>query len=350
MIKYKLLAFIGLTVLSMSCGDDKNGTNNIFSIDTSAIKQAYNPSESIDLSLKNEKNKTIDSIIYYINDKNIGKTLKNEKLPFSLKNQKLGFTKLKALVYFEGTTSEAETNFTIYSKDEPKLLSYKILNTYNHDSGSYTQGYEFYKGVLIEGSGQYGKSSLRKTDYKSGNVLEKIDLDKQTFGEGVTVLNDKIYQLTWKEKKVYVYDAKTFKLEKTLPYFKDIEGWGLTNDGTNLYMSDGTEKIYIVDPTTFKMIDYINVYTNANKINSINELEWVNGEIWANKYENDMIIKINPKTGAVENILNLSDLKTKVTNTLQQGEVLNGIAYNPSTKTFFVTGKNWDKVFEIKIE
>lgn len=357
MIKYKLLAFIGLTVLSMSCGDDKNGTNNIFSIDTSAIKQAYNPSESIDLSLKNEKNKTIDSIIYYINDKNIGKTIKNEKFPFSLENQKLGFTKIKALVYFEGSTSETETNFTIYAKDAPAELKFTILNTYPHDIKAYTQGFEFYKDTLLEGTGNgegagtrtRGVTSIRKTDFKTGKVTKELDLPDNVFGEGITVLNGKLFQLTYRNNEAYVYDVNTFKKEKTLPYFKQTEGWGLTNDGTNLYMSDGSEKIYILNPNTFEMIDYINVYTNSNKIESVNELEWIDGKIWANIYQREAIAIINPKNGAVENIINCSELKKKVTNHPDL-DYFNGIAYNPKTKTVFVTGKNWDKTFEIKVE
>ena len=350
MFNYKTFAFIGLTVLSLSCGGDKKNAENIFSIDTSAMMQAYNPSQSIDLGIKNEHNMPIDSVIYYMNDKNIGKSIKNEKIKFNLENQKLGYTKLKALVYADGKNTEVETNFTIYAKDAPELLKYEIINTYNHDGSSYTQGYEFYNDNLIEGSGQYGNSSLRKTEYKTGNVVEKIDLDKKYFGEGVTILNDKIYQLTWNENTAFVYDAKTFQKEKSIPYAKNMPGWGLTNDGTHLYMSDGTEKIYILNPENFAIVDYINVYTNANKIDYINEMEWIDGKIWANIYEKDMVIKINPKTGAIENILNLSELKSKVTKPLQQGEVLNGIAYNPKTKTILVTGKNWDKSFELKVQ
>ncbi len=350
MFNYKTFAFIGLTVLSLSCGGDKKNAENIFSIDTSAMMQAYNPSQSIDLGIKNEHNMPIDSVIYYMNDKNIGKSIKNEKIKFNLENQKLGYTKLKALVYADGENTEVETNFTIYAKDAPELLKYEIINTYNHDGSSYTQGYEFYNDNLIEGSGQYGNSSLRKTEYKTGKVVEKIDLDKKYFGEGVTILNDKIYQLTWNENTAFVYDAKTFQKEKSIPYAKNMPGWGLTNDGTHLYMSDGTEKIYILNPETFAIVDYINVYTNANKIDYINEMEWIDGKIWANIYEKDMVIKINPKTGAIENILNLSELKSKVTKPLQQGEVLNGIAYNPKTKTILVTGKNWDKSFELKVQ
>ncbi|WP_338410379.1 glutaminyl-peptide cyclotransferase [uncultured Flavobacterium sp.] len=349
MINYKLFTFIGLTLFLISCGD-KNDAKKIFSIDTSVLKQAYNPSESIDLSLKNSENKTIDSVVYYLNNKNIGKSIQNQKLNYSLENQKLGFAKIKALIFYEGNTTETETNFTLYATEAPQLINYKIINIYPHNPNSYTQGYEFYNGILLEGSGQYGKSTLRKTNFKTGEDYKKIDLKSTTFGEGITVLNDKIYQLTYKENEAYVYDAATLKKEKTLKYFKNMQGWGLTNDGTNLYMSDGTEKIYILNPTTFEMIDYINVYTNANKIESINELEWIDGKIWANIYEKDRIIKINPKTGAIENIINFVDLKSKVTKPLQQDEVLNGIAYNSATKTILVTGKNWDKSFEISIE
>lgn len=357
MIKYKLLAFIGLTILSLSCGGDKNETKNLFSIDTSVLKQAYYPSENIDLSLKNEQNKTIDSIIYYLNDKNIGKTVKNNKFTFTLENEKLGFTKVKALVYYEGNNAETETNFTIYAKESPKELKYKVVNTYPHDIKAYTQGFEFYRDTLLEGTGNgqgagtglKGISSLRKTDYKTGKVHEIVELADQYFGEGITVLNDKVYQLTWQNNEAYVYNVNTLKKEKTIPYFKQMEGWGLTNDGTNLYMSDGSEKIYILKPDTFEMIDYVNIYTNSNKIESVNELEWIDGKIWANIYQRDAIAVINPKNGAVENIINFSDLRNKVTKH-PDTDAFNGIAYNPKTKTIFVTGKNWDKTFEIKVE
>jgi glutamine cyclotransferase len=357
MYKYKIFSFIGLTILSISCGGDKNDAKNLFSIDTSAMKQAYNPSESIDLALKNENNKTIDSVIYYINDKNIGKSVKNEKIKLSLENHKLGFTKVKALVYFEGTTSEAETNFILYAKEAPKELKFKILNTYPHDIKAYTQGFEFYENILFEGTGNgagagTGKKDttrIRKTEPTTGKIIKEIKLPESVFGEGITVLNGKLYQLTYRNNEAYVYDITTLEKIKTLPYFKEMEGWGLTNDGTNLYMSDGSEKIYILNPETFEMIDYINIYTNSNKIESVNELEWIDGKIWANIYQRDSIAIINPKNGAVENIINCSDLRNKVTKH-PDIDAFNGIAYNPKTKTIFVTGKNWDKTFEIKVE
>jgi glutamine cyclotransferase len=160
-------------------------------------------------------------------------------------------------------------------------------------------------------------------------------------------LKNKIYQLTWQSNIGFVYNASTLKREKTFTYDKPIEGWGMTNDGEYLYQSDGTEKIWKMNPETLKMIDYINVYAGSNKIKSVNELEFINGKIYGNIWQKDAIAVINPTTGAVEAILNLTDLRKQVTN--DTAEVLNGIAYNPKTKTLFVTGKNWDKLFELKV-
>jgi glutamine cyclotransferase len=347
MLKLKLFAFIVLSVISNSCKDDENALKNLFSIENATLKPILKLEESVDLVLQNKENKTIDSVIYYINDIKVGAVRGNEKLPFALKNQKLGNQTIKALVYFEGKSIDISSGFSIYASTEPKILNYKIIKTYPHDINAYTQGFEFYNGVLLEGTGQYSESTLRKTDYKTGKVTEQIKLEDKYFGEGITVLKDKIYQLTWKEKKGFVYDAKSFKLEKTFSF--ETEGWGITNDGEKLYMSDGTEKIYIINPDTFKVEDFINVYTNGAKIEAVNEMEWINGRIWANIYQKDAIAVINPKTGAVENVINCSELRSKVTQHPEL-DAFNGIAFNPITKTYFVTGKNWDKTFEIVVE
>ncbi|MCL9770001.1 glutaminyl-peptide cyclotransferase [Flavobacterium sp. HXWNR69] len=347
MFKVKLLAFISLGILSTSCKEDENALKNLFSLENSGIKPILKLENSIDLIVQNKENKVIDSVVYYLNDTKIGSVKGNEKLPFALNNQKLGNQIIKALVYFEGKNIDITSGFSIYASSEAKILNYKIVNTYPHDINAYTQGFEFYNGVLLEGTGQYKESTLRKTDYKTGKVTEQIKLEDKYFGEGITVLKDKIYQLTWQEKTGFVYDAKSLKLEKTFSF--ETEGWGITNDGEKLYMSDGSEKIYILNPETLKVEDYIGVYTNSSKIEQVNELEWVNGKIWANIYQKDAIAIINPKNGSIEAIINLSELKTKVTKHAEL-DVLNGIAYNPATKTYFVTGKNWDKTFEIAIE
>jgi glutamine cyclotransferase len=355
MKNYNLLSIILLGITISNCGDTKKGENSIFTFDNSKLKEQYKPDESISLEITNPNSKTIDSTIYYVNDIKVGVTKGLEKFSFELKDQKLGYQNLKALVYFEGENSEATSRTELVSNAQPKLLKYTILNTYPHDTEAYTQGLEFHRDTLYEGtgngsgpSGKRGISSLRKTDYKTGKVYKKTELAEQFFGEGITVLNNRVYQLTWKNNEGYVYNADTFKKEKTLPYYQTMEGWGLTNDGTNLYMTDSSETIHILDPQTFKVVDHINVYSYETKIKAVNELEWINGKIYGNVYQKDAIAIINPKSGAVEGIINLADLKNKITK-LEDTDVLNGIAYNPKTKTIFVTGKNWNKLFEIKI-
>jgi glutamine cyclotransferase len=346
---HKLLAIISLAFALHSCGDDEKDKNNLFRIDTSAMKQQYHAGESLLLSLVNEKNKDIDSVAYYINDKRVGAAKGNEKFTVNFEGEKFGYKNIKAVAYYDGNNAETTGRIELVSNIQPELLQYEIVNTYPHDIHAYTQGLEFYRDTLIEGTGRYRQSTLRKVDYKTGKVYDQVKLDDRFFGEGITVLNNKIYQLTWRENTGYVYNADNLEKIKEFKYFKDIEGWGFTNDGKNLYQSDGTEKIWVLDPETLKETDYINVYTANSKIKAVNELEWVEGKIYGNIYQKDAIAIIDPKTGAVESVLNLTELKNKVT-MHPELDVLNGIAYNPKTKTLFITGKNWDKMFEIKIK
>lgn len=348
MKKHNLLAFILLGAAVVSCGTSEEEKKNFFSIDTTGLKQQYQPQETLPLSVTNAKEKAIDSVVYFINNKKIGTSVNNKKLDFALNNQKFGYQDIKALVYFEGENIETTGRVELVSNVKTKELKYEIVNTYPHDVTSYTQGLEFYRDTLVEGTGQYKESKLRKVNYKTGEVYKSIDLEQRFFGEGITILNNKIYQLTWKEKTGFIYNADNLKKEREFTYFKNIEGWGLTNDGKYLYMSDGSEKIWKLDPETLKEVDYVNVYTQGTKIKAVNELEWVDGKIYGNIYQMSAIAVIDPKTGAVEGVLNLAELDKKVTNPGR--DVLNGIAYNPKTKTFFITGKDWDTMFEIRIK
>ena len=347
MKKYNSLLVILLALIVASCGGSKKDNDNLFSFDTAAFKEVYQPNEMAILSVLNPQNKKIDSIIYYANDLKIGSKKDNEKISLSLSDKKLGYQNIKALVYFEGENVETTARIEVVSSIEPKLLNYNIVNTFPHDTLAFTEGLEFYRDTLIESTGQKGASHFRKYDYKTGKVHKQVNMDSQYFGEGITVINNKIYQLTWQSNVGFIYDANTLKQIKTFPYDKPIEGWGMTNDGIHIYQSDGTEKIWKMNPETQKMEDYINVYTNTNKIKSINELEWIDGKIYGNIWQKDAIAVINPITGAVEGVLNLAGLRSKVK--FAGAEVLNGIAYNPKTKTIFVTGKNWDKMFEIRV-
>ena len=346
MKKYNALTFILLATIFVGCGD-KNNSKNLFSIDESKFKSMFHNSDTINLTLKNEANKTIDSVIYYNNDKKIGTVKGNSAFNYLLTNEKLGYQNLKAVAHFEGENSETTTRVEMLSSIEPKILTYTVLNTYPHDTDSFTEGLEFYGDYLYESTGKNGTSYFRKTDYKTGKSLQQVNIDSKYFGEGITFVNGKLFQLTWKETTGFIYDATTLKLEKTFKFDKNIEGWGMTNDKKYIYQSDGTEKIWKMNPEDQKIIDFVNVYTNTSKIKSVNELEWINGKIYANIWQKDAIIIINPLTGTVEALVDLSGLRKLAHVTTD--DVINGIAYNPKTKTIFVTGKNWDKMFEIKV-
>ena len=342
-----LIILLGCLLNTFSCA--KKNTENLFSFNDAKFKTSYTNKDVLVLEILNKENKQIDSVVYYINDIKLTAKSNLEVINFELKDKKLGYQNLKALVFFEGDLKgvEVRNRVELVSDIQPKLMKYKILNVFNHDIASFTEGLEFYNDTLYESTGERGKSYLLKTDYKTGKIIKKLKLDAKYFGEGITILNHKIYQLTWEEKTGFIYDAKTWKLEKTFTYDKDIEGWGMTNDGTFIYQTDKTEKIWKMDSGTQKMIDYVNVYSGSSKIPSINELEWVEGKIYSNIWLKDAVAVINPKTGAVEAILNFADLR-KFT-TAKPENVLNGIAYNSKTKTIFITGKNWNKMFEIKV-
>ena len=347
MRKRNLLSFIFLALWVVGCGPSKKDKENLFNFNSKLFKDAFHPDESVSLEIQNPQNKTIDSIIYYVNEVKVASKKGAEKVILPLNDKKLGYQNLKALVYFEGENVQTTARIEVFPTATPKLLNYTVVNTYAHDTLAFTEGFEFYRDTLIESTGQKGISHFRKFDYKTGKVFKQVNLENEYFGEGITVINNKIYQLTWQSGVGFVYDANTLKKLKTFTYDKKIEGWGMTNDGKNIYQSDGTEKIWTMNPDTQKMTSYINVYTDSNKIKSINELEWIDGKIYGNIWQKDAIAIINPTTGAVEGVLNLTGLRSKISN--KTAEVLNGIAYNPKTKTIFVTGKNWDKIFEIKV-
>lgn len=229
---------------------------------------------------------------------------------------------------------------------------YQIVKTYPHDPKAFTQGLEYHEGFLYEGTG--GKqgdpffSSLRKVEYTTGKVLQKHDLAREYFGEGITILGDKIYQLTWREMTAFVYDLKDFKLLRELRY--SGEGWGLTNDGTNLFMSDGTHVIRIVNPEDFKTLRTIVVKDETGKpIMQLNELEMINGEIWANVYQTGWIIRIDPETGKLLGRVDINKLVAEEESQNDDAQELNGIAYDKAGDRLFITGKMWKRLFEIKV-
>ncbi len=333
------LTTIFYMVVLASCGE-KTRSNN-FSIHTNAKKNEITIGETLEISLKNPKNLEITSVTYQIDDMTI-------EIPYQIQDLRLGSHNLSATVNYGDNSENITTIIFVLNDQTPKIYSYNIINEYPHDITSYTQGLEFHNGELYESTGQYGESKLRKLDYKTGKVLKNINLSKEYFGEGLTILNDKIYQLTWQENTGLVYDVTTFEQTGSFKYGESKEGWGLCNDGKILYKSDGTENIWILNPETNAEEFHIQAFHNRGKVIGLNELEWIDGKIYANRYQLNGVAIINPKNGAVEGVVDFSPLKDKVTQ--HQGlDVLNGIAYNPETKTIFVTGKRWDKLFEVEI-
>ncbi|WP_242084804.1 glutaminyl-peptide cyclotransferase [Aestuariivivens sediminis] len=333
------ILFLGLLLLS--CGSNAKKKKSDFSILTNAEKGNMTLHETLDIELKNTKNHIIDSVIYQLDGKHIQEHT-------VLSEFKLGKHIIEATVYFNNEKQIATTPITILNDTPPKIYTYKIINAYPHDITSYTQGIEFFNGNLYESTGQYKESKLRKIDYKTGEVIKSIDLADDYFGEGLTILHNKIYQLTWREGTGFVYDVNTFDKLSSFKYGNSKEGWGLCNNDTTIYKSDGTEHIWLLDPDTLVEQSFIQVYTNKGKIVGINEMEWIHGKIYANRYQKDGVAIINPDNGAVIAVIDFSPLKQKVTQ--HQGlDVLNGIAYNPETNSIFVTGKRWDKLFEVEI-
>lgn len=228
----------------------------------------------------------------------------------------------------------------------PLRYGYRVVAELPHSTSAYTQGLQWEDGVFYEGTGLNGRSELRVVNPATGEALKRVSLDRNYFGEGITLLGDRIYQLTWTSGKAFVYDKAT--LRKVGEHSYEGEGWGITTDGTLLYTSDGTDRITVRNPHTFKAERTIEVRNAGRKLGMLNELEWIEGEIWANVYMTDQIVRINPESGAVVGIVDLTGLQAP-SDRKWQDDVLNGIAWDASARRLFVTGKNWNKIYQIEL-
>ena len=334
-MKHSIIFFFFLLILN--CNPDPSSGFKI-QIKSSGDKILIDDIISINIISPNKK--IIDSIEYYLNDRLVSNEVK-------LVDYKVGENNVAAKIFSNNEIISINKKFDIYSNIEPELMTYKVITEYKHDKNAYTQGLEFYNNQLYESTGLNGKSTLRKSDYKSGEILNIVKLDYEYFGEGLTIINDKIYQLTWKNNIGFIYDLDFNKIGN-FDYGKSKEGWGLCNDGSFIYKSDGTNKIWILDPETLEEIRFIEVLTNRSKIKNINELEYIDGKIYANTYQfnRDVVIVINPLNGVVEKVIDFSGIRDRVTQKPDL-DVMNGIAYLDGK--IFVTGKNWDKLFEVEV-
>ncbi len=367
-MKIILLNFIiGILIIVSSCSENKN--------DKSSFKQKETKSEIIDEPIKidiikislNKKGQyfTGDNIVINVNylidtikpDSLIVFVNNKRKLKFNFLDNSfvlntadftVGNSNIKLAVYKENNiVDNSELSIKLLSDIHPVNYRAKIINKFPHDSKAYTQGLFVDNGILFEGTGQYGASSLRKVELETGKLIESLKIPRQFFGEGITAYNDKIIQLTWRSRMGFVYNKENFELINKIQY--PTEGWGITFDGEKLIMSDGSSTLYFLDPNYFYKIGELKVCDNSREITMLNELEYINGNIYANVWQTDYIVIINPKNGKVIAKVDCSNLVPKKYKN-EADMVLNGIAYDKNSDKLFLTGKMWDVLYEVMLE
>jgi glutamine cyclotransferase len=259
-----------------------------------------------------------------------------------------GIKRLKMTAFFPNGKSESSSIPLRFVSDiKPKKFTYRVLGTFPHDIRAYTQGFEYHDGYFYEGTGQYGESSLRKVLPGTGDIIKSRNISSDLFGEGITLLNGKIYQLTYRSQVGFIYDAESFEQIRKF-FYQNREGWGLSNDGKEIIMSDGTNVIYFMDPEYFSVNRKIEVFDNVSEVDSLNELEYINGTIYANRYMTNEIVMIDPATGKITGKADMAGL-LKPEDRHSHIDVLNGIAWDETDHRLFVTGKYWPKIYSVEL-
>lgn len=356
----KLLYILILIVLVSSCGtEDKS--NNIVAKEDAIVKSAfkakhiklpYNGSEYTigdTLFIKTDGGDTeIDSVIVDIDGFESAKySVNDNEFVILTSNLTVGKHYVNVQSFKDGKRKQDDIAVFFKSDIAPRQIKATVVKKYPHSIKSYTQGLTFDNGNLYEGTGQWGESALIKVDLETGKAKELYNLPSKIFGEGIVIYKNEIIQLSWTSQKAFVFDKNTFELKKTFQY--DTQGWGITNYGENLIMSDGSNVLYVLEPNTFTVLRQIEVYNNIRAVTSLNELEYINGKIYANVYLTNTIVVINAETGKVEGEIDLTHITPQKYRT-EHDLVLNGIAYNKQNNKLYITGKRWDVLFEIKID
>ena len=346
---FVILSFVIITILSCS-NTSKRSRRPVSSIKITPEKNiVFGNDVHVEVTTK-LANGEIDKINLYLNNDLVG-TSKNLDFEHTIKNIKnLGNNTLKVeAIKTDGVKNSRQKSFSVLSDILPKQYTYKVVNEFPHSREFFTEGLEIYNGYLYEGTGNNGTSGIYKTEISTGKVLQSVKLDDHYFGEGITILNDKIYQLTYKSQTGFVYNVSDLSVIDTFK-FESAQGWGLTNDGTYLIMDDKTNVLTWIDPNDFSVVKKLAVADHSQQMNAINELEYINGKIFANVWTTGYIVEIDPETGRVEAVINLTGLlKDADKNPSQPVDVLNGIAWDKVAKKMYVTGKYYPKLYEIEL-
>jgi len=289
----------------------------------------------------------VDSIIYTVDGEKIITVLNSDSIQIDTDAFRFGSRAISARIFANGKEEATHTNIMLLP-EAPQYYSFKVINEFPHSPDAFTQGLEFHGGHLYESTGQYGNSSLRRTRVEDGAVLNKIALDDRYFGEGLTIVGDRLIQLTWMENTGFVYDLKTLNKISEFRYGTQREGWGICYDGERLIKTDGSNKLYFLNKDTYLDEEIREVFNHQGPVKSLNELEYIDGLVYANVYMEDIIVIIDPQSGAVVGEINLIGIYPEK-NERQYDNELNGIAYDRQNDRLFVTGKNWSKLFEIEL-
>lgn len=350
-VTFSLILVLSIFITFFSCSNSSDRSRKpVSTISVQPSKNNYVFGENVLVNVKTKvRDGEIKTIKLYFNNQLLQES---KELDFTVDNVKLnklgsGNFTVEAVKTDELKNSRSLVINTI-SDQVPEKLTYQIVNTFPHSKTHYTQGLEFYNNVLYEGTGEYGTSGIFKIKLETGNIEQSKMLDAKYFGEGITILNDKIFQLTYKTQKGFVYQFSDLALIDSFQ-FQSAEGWGLTNDGTSLIMSDGTHLLTWLNPKDFSVVKTIQVANNKGIINNLNELEYINGTIYANVYTTDLIVQIDPGTGKILSEINMAGIINMYKNSTDKIDFLNGIAYQKKNNRLFVTGKYWPKIFEIKL-
>lgn len=290
---------------------------------------------------------SVDSIIYTVDGEKITTALHSDSIQIDTDSFSFGSRSISARIFANGTEESTHTNI-VFLPEAPQYYGFKVINEFPHSPDAFTQGLEFHEGYLYESTGQYGSSSLRRTQVENGEVLNQIALDTRYFGEGLTRVGDRLIQLTWMENTGFVYDLNTLNKISEFRYGTQREGWGICFDGERLIKTDGSNKLYFLNKDTYEDEEIREVYNHQGPVKSLNELEYIDGLVYANVYMEDIIVIIDPKTGAVVGEINLIGIYPEKNERPYDNE-LNGIAYDRQNDRLFVTGKKWSKLFEIEL-
>ncbi len=360
MKKWLLTGIVLAAIVVWSCNNEEDTTGNTGDVSNAqsdnkkneepeyfelfASQTLFRIGDSIVLSLHFEKNP--DSTTVYMDGKQTRPLEKKDKYVIQTSGLRTGHHQLMFINYYNGQEETDSYNFELLSDVVPGVVKVKVQKTLPHDKQAYTQGLFYENGFLYEGTGQWGQSSLRKVKPENYEIVQSYNLPDNVFGEGIVSYQDEIIQLTWQAREAFVYDKATFKLKNRFTY--GTEGWGITNLGDSLIMSDGSNVLYVLNPDNFTVLDKIEVYDNQGPVRYLNELENINGSIYANVYQTDTIVVINPASGKVMKKIDCSGLLTEE-DKFPGIDVLNGIAYDRKTGRIFITGKNWPKLFVVEM-